>query len=193
MVAEAQRSRAPIQRLADVVAGYFVPAVVRIAAAHLRRLGAVGPEPRLAHALVNAVAVLIIACPCALGLATPMSIMVATGKGATARRPVQERRGDRGPAQGRHPGRRQDRHADRGPAEAAGGAAAGGIDAGRTAASGRERRTRERAPAGSGDRRGRRERGLELAKTDRLRVDHREGRRRAGRRSRVVARQPRAS
>jgi len=83
MVAEAQRSRAPIQRLADVVSGYFVPIVVAIAAATFIVWAIVGPEPRLAHALVNAVAVLIIACPCALGLATPLSIMVATGKGAT--------------------------------------------------------------------------------------------------------------
>jgi Cu+-exporting ATPase len=83
MVAEAQRSRAPIQKLADQVAGYFVPAVVLIAVATAIVWGLVGPEPRMAHALVNAVAVLIIACPCALGLATPMSIMVATGKGAT--------------------------------------------------------------------------------------------------------------
>jgi Cu+-exporting ATPase len=84
MVSEAQRSRAPIQRLADVVAAYFVPAVVAIAAVTAIVWGLVGPEPRMAYALVNAVAVLIIACPCALGLATPMSIMVATGRGATA-------------------------------------------------------------------------------------------------------------
>jgi P-type Cu+ transporter len=83
MVAQAQRSRAPIQKLADVVAGYFVPAVVAIAAVTAIVWGTVGPEPRMAHAIINAVAVLIIACPCALGLATPMSIMVATGKGAT--------------------------------------------------------------------------------------------------------------
>ncbi len=82
MVSEAQRSRAPIQKLADVVSGYFVPAVVLIAVATFVIWGLWGPEPRLAHALVNAVAVLIIACPCALGLATPMSIMVGTGKGA---------------------------------------------------------------------------------------------------------------
>ena len=83
-VAEAQRSRAPIQRLADKVAGYFVPAVIVIAVAAFGVWAWVGPEPRLAHALVNAVAVLIIACPCALGLATPMSIMVGTGRGAQA-------------------------------------------------------------------------------------------------------------
>ena len=83
MVAQAQRSRAPIQRLADVVSGYFVPIVVAIAILTAIIWAMVGPEPRMAHAIVNAVAVLIIACPCALGLATPMSIMVATGKGAT--------------------------------------------------------------------------------------------------------------
>ena len=82
MVAEAQRSRAPIQKLADVVAGYFVPAVVGVAAIAFIVWWVWGPEPRLAHALVNAVAVLIIACPCALGLATPISIMVGTGRGA---------------------------------------------------------------------------------------------------------------
>ena len=83
MVSEAQRSRAPIQKLADMVAGYFVPAVVLVAVTTMVVWGIWGPEPRLAHAIINAVAVLIIACPCALGLATPMSIMVGTGKGAT--------------------------------------------------------------------------------------------------------------
>ncbi|MDH3585776.1 MAG: heavy metal translocating P-type ATPase, partial [Gammaproteobacteria bacterium] len=82
MVAEAQRSRAPIQRLADVVAGWFVPAVVITAVITFIVWGSVGPQPAMAYAIVNAVAVLIIACPCALGLATPMSIMVGTGKGA---------------------------------------------------------------------------------------------------------------
>jgi Cu+-exporting ATPase len=84
MVADAQRSRAPIQKLADVVSGYFVPAVVAVAVIAFIVWMLVGPEPRLASALVAAIAVLIIACPCALGLATPMSIMVAVGKGATA-------------------------------------------------------------------------------------------------------------
>jgi Cu+-exporting ATPase len=84
MVSEAQRSRAPIQRLADLVAAYFVPTVVLIAAVTFVVWSWVGPQPRMAHALVNAVAVLIIACPCALGLATPMSIMVGTGRGAVA-------------------------------------------------------------------------------------------------------------
>jgi len=84
MVSEAQRSRAPIQRVADQVAAYFVPAVIATAALTFAIWALVGPEPRMAYALVNAVAVLIIACPCALGLATPMSIMVATGRGATS-------------------------------------------------------------------------------------------------------------
>jgi len=83
MVAEAQRSRAPIQNLADVVAGYFVPTVIGISVIAFLMWTWLGPDPRLAHALIAAVSVLIIACPCALGLATPMSIMVATGKGAT--------------------------------------------------------------------------------------------------------------
>lgn len=84
MVAEAQRSRAPIQKMADTVAGYFVPVVVGIALIAFAVWVSIGPEPRLAHAVINAVAVLIIACPCALGLATPISIMVGTGRGATA-------------------------------------------------------------------------------------------------------------
>lgn len=84
LVNQAQRSRAPIQRLADVVASYFVPAVILVAVVTFIVWAVWGPEPRLAHGLVNAVAVLIIACPCALGLATPMSIMVGTGRGAQA-------------------------------------------------------------------------------------------------------------
>jgi Cu+-exporting ATPase len=84
MVSNAQRSRAPVQRLADKVAGWFVPAVVAAAALTFAAWGIWGPEPRLAYALVNAIAVMIIACPCALGLATPMSIMAGTGRGATA-------------------------------------------------------------------------------------------------------------
>jgi Cu+-exporting ATPase len=84
LVSEAQRSRAPIQRLADRVAAWFVPAVIAIAVLTFVVWALVGPQPRLAHALVNAVAVLIIACPCALGLATPMAIMVGTGRGASS-------------------------------------------------------------------------------------------------------------
>jgi len=84
MVSEAQRSRAPIQRLADKVAGWFVPAVIVIAIVTFLAWGTIGPQPRFAHAIVNAVAVLIIACPCALGLATPVAVMVGTGRGAHA-------------------------------------------------------------------------------------------------------------
>jgi P-type Cu+ transporter len=84
MVSEAQRSRAPMQKLADRVSGYFVPAVILVAILTFIVWAAYGPEPRMAHALLNAVAVLIIACPCALGLATPMAIMVGTGRGALA-------------------------------------------------------------------------------------------------------------
>jgi len=84
LVADAQRSRAPIQKLADTVSGYFVPVVIAIAVATFGVWFFYGPAPALAHAVINAVAVLIIACPCALGLATPLSIMVATGKGASA-------------------------------------------------------------------------------------------------------------
>ena len=82
LVSDAQRSRAPIQRLADTVAGWFVPLVILVAVITFVVWAVAGPEPRYAHALVNAVAVLIIACPCALGLATPMSVMVGTGRGA---------------------------------------------------------------------------------------------------------------
>jgi P-type Cu+ transporter len=84
MVSEAQRSRAPVQKLADRVAGYFVPAVVLVAILTFAIWAVLGPQPKMAHALLNAVAVLIIACPCALGLATPMAIMVGTGRGALA-------------------------------------------------------------------------------------------------------------
>ena len=84
MVAEAQRSRAPIQAVADRISGWFVPLVIAIALLSFAVWSLVGPEPRIGHALLNAIAVLIIACPCALGLATPMSIMVATGRGAHA-------------------------------------------------------------------------------------------------------------
>ena len=84
MVSEAQRSRAPVQKLVDRVSGYFVPAVILVAVITLIAWAIYGPEPRMAHALLNAVAVLIIACPCALGLATPMAVMVGTGRGALA-------------------------------------------------------------------------------------------------------------
>src|SRR5438034_10274339 len=84
MVAAAQRSRAPIQKLADTVSGWFVPAVLLIAAATFIAWSVLGPPPAMGFGMVNAIAVLIIACPCALGLATPMSIMVGTGRGARA-------------------------------------------------------------------------------------------------------------
>ena len=93
MVSEAQRSRAPIQRLADTVSGWFVPIVIAVAVITFIVWSTYGPESWLPHALVNAVAVLIIACPCALGLATPMSIMVGTGRGAEAGRADPQRRG----------------------------------------------------------------------------------------------------
>ena len=119
MVAEAQRSRAPIQKLADVVSGYFVPAVVAVAVVTVVGLGRWPvPSRALAHALVNAVAVLIIACPCALGLATPMSIMVATGRGATAGVLFRNAEAIEVLRSGGHAGRRQDRHADAGQAGA---------------------------------------------------------------------------
>ena len=82
LVEQAQGSKAPIQRLADAVTGWFVPAVLVVACADVRRLAGVGPEPRLTFALVSSISVLIIACPCAMGLATPTAIMVATGKAA---------------------------------------------------------------------------------------------------------------
>ena len=117
MVAEAQRSRAPIQRLADQVSGWFVPAVIAAALLAVAGLGdLVGPEPRFAYALVAAVSVLIIACPCALGLATPMSIMVGVGRGAQAGVLIKNAEALERLREGRHPGGRQDRHADRGPA-----------------------------------------------------------------------------
>ena len=102
MVAEAQRSRAPIQRLADQVSAWFVPAVVVVAVLTALAWGLYGPEPRLAYALVNAVAVLIIACPCALGLATPMSIMVGDGTGRAGRCADQERGSPRDAREGGH-------------------------------------------------------------------------------------------
>ena len=117
LVSQAQRTRAPIQRLADRVAGWFVPAVIAIAVLTFIVWAAFGPQPRFAHAIVNAVAVLIIACPCALGLATPMAIMVGTGRGAARGRADQERRSPRDIGEGRHHRLRQDGHAHRRQAE----------------------------------------------------------------------------
>ena len=113
MVTEAQRSRAPIQRLADVVAGWFVPLVVIAAVATFVAWALVGPEPRLSHAFVNAIAVLIIACPCALGLATPMSIMVGTGTRRRSRCAVPQCRSARSTRDDHDACGGQDRHVDR--------------------------------------------------------------------------------
>ena len=115
MVAQAQRSRAPIQGVADKVAAWFVPAVVAVAAITFAVWLLVGPQPRLSHALLNAIAVLIIACPCALGLATPMSIMVGIGRGAKAGGARQECRSPAGLGPRRYVGGRQDRYPYRGP------------------------------------------------------------------------------
>ena len=116
MVAQAQRSRAPMQRMADRVAGWFVLAVVGIAVLTFFVWGFFGPEPRGVYALINAVAVLIIACPCALGLATPMSIMVATGRAATSGVLFRDAEAIETLRKDRHADRRQDRHADGGQA-----------------------------------------------------------------------------
>ena len=177
MVATAQRSRAPIQRLADPVAGWFVPAVIAVAVIAFVAWAIWGPPPALAYALVSAIAVLIIACPCALGLATPMSIMTATGPRRAGRRADQGRRGARELRRGRHADRRQDRHADRRPARARRGAARGAARRGRAARLRREPRARIRASAGRGDRRAAAEaRACTLRRATRLRGGHRQGR-----------------
>jgi Cu+-exporting ATPase len=150
MVTEAQRSRAPIQRLADVVAGYFVPAVIGASFLTLVVWGIYGPEPRMAYALINAVAVLIIACPCALGLATPMSI--------AARR--------------RYHRRRQDGYAHRGPAASLARGSDGGLRGGGGVAAGGVARARKRAPPGTGHRRGCRGAWDHSGTGKRLRVTH---------------------
>ena len=124
MVAEAQRSRAPIQRLADVVSAWFVPAVIAVAVLAFAAWLIWGPPPAFAYALVAAVSVVIIACPCALGLATPMSIMVGVGKGAMAG-VLMERRGLGASREDRHAGDRQDGDADRGEAACGRGGACG--------------------------------------------------------------------
>ena len=160
MVSEAQRSRAPIQKLADRIAAYFVPAVVVVAILAFVAWSVWGPEPRLALALVSAVAVLIIACPCALGLATPMAIMVGTGRGARGRRPDQERRGARAPRARRHRRRRQDRHVDRGKSALAGIVPADGFNENEVLRPGGGLEQRKRASAGGGDRRRRTRRAV---------------------------------
>jgi hypothetical protein len=153
MVAEAQRSRAPIQRMADQVSGWFVPVVIAVAVVAFIAWGIWGPEPRFAYGLVAAVAVLIIACPCALGLATPMSIMVgvgaAPGSASSSRMPKLEH------MEGRHARRRQDRHADRRPACRHPDRAGARLRRSRTAAACRLGRAGLRASARAGDRRGR--------------------------------------
>ena len=111
MVADAQRSRAPIQGLADRVASWFVPSVLVVSVVTFILWMMLGPEPKLSYALVNAIAVLIIACPCALGLATPMSIMVAVGRGAQEGVLVKKCGSPRTTREGKRAGVGQDRHA----------------------------------------------------------------------------------
>ena len=118
MVSQAQRSRAPIQRLADKVAAWFVPAVLAAAVVTFVVWLFKGPEPHLANAIVNAVAVLIIACPCALGLATPVAIMVGTGRGARAGVLIKNAEALETLAESRYAGARQDRNAHPGQAGA---------------------------------------------------------------------------
>ena len=151
MVAEAQRSRAPIQRLADIVAGWFVPAVIAVALLAFAAWAIWGPPPALAYALIAAVSVLIIACPCALGLATPMSIMVGVGKGGD-RRPDPLRRSAGAAGTGRYARPRQDRHIDRGQATRGRGGAGGRAVRERSAGGRSLGRTLQRAPAGRCDR-----------------------------------------
>ena len=182
MVAQAQRSRAPMQRLADGVARYFVLAVIAIAIVTAVVWWSFGPEPRGAYAVLNAIAVLIIACPCALGLATPMSVMVATGRAAASGRAVPRRRSAGDAAPHRHADRRQDRNPD--PREARlrsrGGSAR--LPRGRRPAARGEPRPGQRASAGGGDRlRGARAQPAAGEAGD-LRVRHRD--RRAGAASR---------
>ena len=150
MVARAQRSRAPIQRLADQVAGWFVPAVIAVALVAFAAWAMFGPEPRFTYALVAAVTVLIIACPCALGLATPMSIMVGVGRGAHAGILIRDADALQRLETHRHAGDRQDRHADRRQAEGRRQSMpAFGFDENETAAARRQRRARQRASAGA--------------------------------------------
>ena len=181
MVAAAQRSRAPIQRLADRVAAWFVPAVIAVAVLAFAAWAMFGPEPRFAYALVAAVTVLIIACPCALGLATPMSIMVGVGRGAEAGVLIKNAEALERMESDRYAGGRQDRHADRGQAEGHGGHSGAGVRRGDRAAPCGERRTGERASARRRDR-GRREGAQPRAcSRDGLRRAERQGRHRHGR------------
>jgi hypothetical protein len=147
MVAQAQRSRAPMQRMADVVSYWFVLAVLAVSVTTLLAWGLFGPEPSWVYGVLNAVSVLIIACPCALGLATPMSIMVATGTRRLRRHPVPRCRGHRDLAPDRHPGGRQDRHAHGGQAGLRRGDRRARIRGAGGVAPGRQPRPGQRAPA----------------------------------------------
>ena len=163
MVAEAQRSRAPIQRLADRVAGWFVPLVIAVALAAFAAWAIWGPEPRFTFGLVAAVSVLIIACPCALGLATPMAIMVGVGRGRAGRGAHQERRGAGAVRARRYDCRRQDGHADGRQAQGGGVAHRARICGGRRAAAGRERGAGSQHPLGAAIVKAAEERGFALA------------------------------
>ncbi len=150
MVSEAQRSRAPIQRLADKVAAWFVPAVLAAAVITFHRVVVEGPEPHLANAIVNAVAVLIIACPCALGLATPVAIMVGTGRGARAGVLIKNAEALETLQKVDTARARQNRHADPGQAGADVGGRRRRRDRGARGAAGRQPGAGQRASAGSG-------------------------------------------
>ncbi len=193
MVAEAQRSRAPIQALADTVSGWFVPGVILAAAIAFAVWSIFGPAPAMGFALVNAVAVLIVACPCALGLATPMAIMVGTGRGARAGvlarnaealelmekidTLVIDKTGTLTLGKPRLAGVIADRRFRRG----------------RIAAPRRQPRARQRAPAGRRHRRRRRRARAEARHRDRFRLADRQGRHRLGRGPPCRDRQPGAA
>ena len=167
MVASAQRSRAPIQALADTVSGYFVPAVILVAVIAFFAWLFLGPPPSLAYALVAAVSVLIIACPCALGLATPISIMVATGRGAQAGVLVRNAAALERLAVGRYARGRQDRHADLGQADADRRGSGARFRPGRGLADRRFARGRQRASPRRGDPARRRSEGTDAAQSAR--------------------------
>lgn len=185
MVADAQRSRAPIQRMADRVAGVFAPVVIGAAVLAFIIWALAGPDPKLAHGLIVAVAILIIACPCALGLASPRHADVDHGRRRTrrrARRAHQKRRGPRTDGEGQHPGHGQDRHPHRRPAFRHRDRASRRVRRCRDPAPGRRGRTRLRTPAGPRHRPSRprpathnpRRAGLRLTRRPR-RASHRRG------------------
>ena len=190
MVAEAQRSRAPIQRLADQVSGWFVPLVIAIAVAAFMAWAVWGPEPRYAYGLIAAVSVLIIACPCALGLATPMSIMVGIGRGAEAGRADQERRGARTVRKGRHARRRQDRHANRRQTQGRRARAVGGVGEDELLRLAASLEQGSEHPLATAVVRAARDRNLRARQGRRLRFAGGQGRDRHGRRAQGGARQP---